>query len=48
MRRGIACGALVDPWNILGFQGQYPRFTALEDSVFLLTPVTGVLEESHG
>jgi hypothetical protein len=33
LRRGIACGALVDPWNILGFQGQYPRFQALEDSV---------------
>jgi hypothetical protein len=33
LHRGIACGAIVDPWNILGFQGQYPRFTALEDSV---------------
>jgi hypothetical protein len=33
LHRGIACGAVVDPWNILGFQGQYPRFTALEDSV---------------
>jgi hypothetical protein len=33
LQRGIGCGAVVDPWNILGFQGQYPRFTALEDSV---------------
>jgi hypothetical protein len=33
LRRGIDCGALVDPWNILGFQAQYPRVTALEDSV---------------
>ena len=33
LKRGIACGALVDPWNILGFGGQYPRFQALEDSV---------------
>jgi hypothetical protein len=33
LKRGIACGAIVDPWNILGFQGQYPRFQALEDSV---------------
>lgn len=33
LHRGIGCGALVDPWNILGFQGQYPRFQALEDSV---------------
>src|SRR5262249_53419470 len=33
LNRGIDCGALVDPWNILGFQAHYPRFTALEDSV---------------
>jgi hypothetical protein len=33
VRRGIACGALPDPWNILGFQGLYPLFTAMEDSV---------------
>ena len=33
LQRGIACGAIVDPWNILGFQGQYPRFTSLEDSI---------------
>ena len=33
LQRGIGCGALVDPWNILGFQGQYPRFQSLEDSV---------------
>jgi hypothetical protein len=33
LKRGIACGALADPWNILGFQGQFPLFTAMEDSV---------------
>ncbi len=33
LERGIACGAFIDPWNILGFQANYPRFTALEDSV---------------
>ena len=33
IERGIHCGALVDPWNILGFQGQFPLFSALEDSV---------------
>ncbi|RPI83774.1 MAG: hypothetical protein EHM42_08095, partial [Planctomycetaceae bacterium] len=33
LRRGIDCGALVDPWNILGFQGQFPLFAAREDSV---------------
>src|SRR5207245_9227266 len=32
-RRGIACGALGDPWNILGFQGLYPLFQAREDSI---------------
>jgi hypothetical protein len=33
MRRGIACGAFADPWNILGFQGLFPLFTAREDSI---------------
>ena len=33
LQRGIECGALVDPWNILGFQGQFPLFTAREDAV---------------
>ncbi len=33
LRRGIACGAIVDPWNVLGFQGQFPRSAAVEDSV---------------
>lgn len=33
LRRGIACGALADPWNILGFQGLFPLSAAQEDSV---------------
>jgi hypothetical protein len=33
LRRGIACGAFADPWNILGFQGLFPLFTAREDSI---------------
>ncbi len=33
LHRGIACGAVVDPWNILGFQGQFSLFPALENSV---------------
>jgi len=33
LHRGIDCGALVDPWNILGFQGQFPLFHSREDSV---------------
>src|SRR5258707_1418221 len=33
LHRGIACGALADPGNILGFQGLFPLFQAREDSV---------------
>jgi hypothetical protein len=33
LRRGIACGALPDPWNILGFQGLFPLSPAREDSI---------------
>ena len=33
LQRGIRCGGLVDPWNILGFQGMFPLFTAREDSI---------------
>lgn len=33
LHRGIACGAVVDPWNVLGFQGLFPLFTASEDSL---------------
>jgi hypothetical protein len=33
LHRGIACGALPDPWNILGFQGLFPLFQAQEDTM---------------
>ncbi|OYV90111.1 MAG: hypothetical protein B7Z73_06380, partial [Planctomycetia bacterium 21-64-5] len=33
LSRAIECGALVDPWNILGFQGQFGLFPAIENSV---------------
>ncbi|MCA9076070.1 MAG: hypothetical protein KDA93_13665 [Planctomycetaceae bacterium] len=33
LHRGIECGALVDPWNILGFHGQFPLFTSREDAI---------------
>ncbi|HEY8505917.1 MAG TPA: hypothetical protein VIL46_15135, partial [Gemmataceae bacterium] len=33
LERAIGCGALPDPWNILGFQGLFPLFQAREDSV---------------
>jgi hypothetical protein len=31
--RGIDCGAIVDPWTILGFGGQFSLFPAVENSV---------------
>ena len=33
LERGVACGALPDPWNILGFQGMFPLFQSAEDSI---------------
>jgi hypothetical protein len=33
LHRGIECGALVDPWNILGFGGNFSLFPAVENSV---------------
>lgn len=33
LRRGIRCGAIVDPWNILGFQAMFPLFTSREDAI---------------
>ena len=31
--RAIECGALVDPWNVVGFAGNFTLFPALENSV---------------
>lgn len=33
LHRAIECGALVDPWNILGFAGQFSLFPAVENSI---------------
>jgi len=33
LHRAIECGALVDPWNILGFGGQFSLFPAIENSI---------------
>lgn len=33
LQAGIHCGGFVDPWNILGFQGMFPLFTAREDAI---------------
>jgi hypothetical protein len=47
LHRGIACGALADPWNILGFQGLFPLFAAREDSIrdTRIDELVGVVEE---
>ena len=33
VHRAIECGALVDPWNIVGFAGNFSLFPALENTV---------------
>jgi len=33
IRRGIACGALIDPWTILGFGGAFSLFHTVENSI---------------
>lgn len=33
LKRAIECGAIIDPWNILGFDAQYSLFPAAENSV---------------
>jgi hypothetical protein len=33
LHRGIECGAIVDPWCMLGFQGQFSLFPSPENSV---------------
>lgn len=33
VHRGIQCGAIVDPWNILGFAGNFARFEGPDSAV---------------
>jgi hypothetical protein len=33
LHRGIQCGAIVDPWNILGFAGNFARFHGPDSAV---------------
>lgn len=48
LHRGIACGALADPWNILGYQGLFPLSSAREDSLRdpRLDELTQVMEQT--
>ncbi|MGE3317637.1 MAG: hypothetical protein AB7O26_21205, partial [Planctomycetaceae bacterium] len=50
LHRGISCGAIVDPWNILGFQGQFPLFSAREDSIpdHRVFTLLDIMEETFG
>ena len=33
LNRAIECGAIIDPWNILGFDGNFSLFPAMENSI---------------
>lgn len=33
LKRGIQCGAIIDPWNIFGFDAHYSLFPAVENSI---------------
>jgi len=33
LRRAVECGAVVDPWNVVGFGGNFSLFPALENSI---------------
>ena len=33
IRRGIHCGAIIDPWNIIGFDANFSLFPAIENSI---------------
>ncbi len=50
LHRGIDCGALVDPWNILGFDAQFSLFPATENSVHdhRVDELIALLEEVFG
>jgi hypothetical protein len=48
LRRGIACGAFADPWNVLGFQGLFPLSPAREDAIRdpRIDELVGVVEQT--
>ena len=48
LQAGIQCGALIDPWNIIGFDAQFSLFPAMENSVqderaYFLVDAVGLL-----
>ncbi|HQR05769.1 MAG TPA: hypothetical protein PLN21_03050 [Gemmatales bacterium] len=50
LHRGIECGALADPWNALGFHGQFPIFQSMEDAILdhRLIELCEIMESSFG
>ncbi len=48
LHRGIECGALVDPWSILGFGANFSLFPSLEDTVrdFRVDDLTQIVEQT--
>ena len=47
--RGIECGAIVDPWNILGFDANFSLFGPIENSLrdYRVDDLVDVVEEMH-
>ena len=47
IRRGISCGALIDPWTILGFGGVFSLFHTIENSIHdhRIDEIINLLEE---
>lgn len=46
LKRGIRCGAIVDPWNMLGFDAHFSLFPAIENSIHdhRIDDLVGVVE----
>jgi len=47
IRRGISCGAIIDPWTILGFGGVFSLFHTIENSIHdhRIDEIINLLEE---
>ncbi len=47
--RGIECGAIVDPWNILGFDANFCLFGGIENSIrdYRVDDLVDVVEETN-
>jgi len=50
IQRGVECGALVDPWNILGFAGNFPRFIGSDSTVVdeRVEELVQIMEQTFG